>query len=381
LWTLFKFDARLGIGVEQSGTSVQQTFLMRMSAVSPPKPVAPPTFVVDSSSVGLSAAFADFEAAVADVFAVKLVSPPRTAALNVVSWHLGSVMLGLFHGPAMTFERTPGLVAKSGLSHILVQVYLEGGFIGLAGAARIKVGPGDICVFDLTKTLKTQTTDFGNLTLLAPRAELRPYFEDMGRLHGAVLACGDPFSDLLKEYMSSLAARLDVLNSRQAMLAAGPTTALLGVVLASHTLSSSGGRASHGQTSNLRKVGDYIDRHIGDPRLNAAQISRDVGLSRATLYRVCAASGGVANLVRRRRLSGAALQLADPLGTARISEVADRWGFADNAAFARAFREAFGISPREARKRGSAPVSTGPDGAVDPKVFADWMRLLRTTAS
>lgn len=336
-----------------------------------------PIFRIDGSDLGPEAALAHFQIAVKDVFSVELRSGEDAGVVDTVSWHLGNMMLGVFRGPPLIFRRSAALVATSGLDHILVQLYFEGGFTGSAGANPIRVVAGDICVFDLSDTLETWSSRFANVSLLFSRDEFRPFLQDPAQLHGVVLAAGDPLTDLLGDYLLSLTQRAGSLSVRQARLAAGATVALAGAVLAGRPADPDR-RPVCSQPSDLRRIGTYVDAHIADPRLNAAQIATCLGLSRASLYRACASSGGVANLIRRRRLTGAALQLADPIGRTRISEVARRWGFSSDSAFARTFREAFGISPREARERGTASVSTNADGSVDPRGFASWMRLLRT---
>ena len=269
-------------------------------------------------------------------------------------------------------------MATSGLDHILVQLYFEGGFVGSAGTSSVCVAAGDICVFDLSDTIETSSSCFGNVSLLFPRGELRAFLPDRSQMHGVVLASGHPLTDLLGDYLLSLTQRAGLLSVGEAMLAAGATVALAGAVLAGQPAGPDR-QTVCGQPSDLRRIGQYVDAHIGDPKLDAVRIARSLGMSRASLYRACLSSGGVANLIRRRRLTGAALQLADPLQRERIGEIARRWGFTSDSAFARTFREAFGISPREARRRGSAPVSTNADGSVDASGFASWMRLLRPT--
>ncbi|MCK2056337.1 helix-turn-helix domain-containing protein [Methylobacterium sp. 37f] len=337
-----------------------------------------PTFRIDGYALGADVALKQFQVAVEDVFSVERTGEDDPVVVDLLSWHLGKMMLGVFRGPPLIFRRSAALVATSGLDHILIQLYLEGGFVGATRTRSIRVAAGDICVFDLSDTLETRSSCFANVSLLFPRDEFRPFLQDFGRLHGVVLAAGDPLTDLLGEYLLSLTRRAALLSVRQAMLAAGATVALAGAVLAGQPADHDR-RVVCGQPSDLRRIGHYVDAHIADPDLNAAQIASHLGISRSALYRACESAGGVANLIRRRRLTGAALQLADPIKRERISEVACQWGFASAAAFARAFREAFGISPRNARERGNALVAAHTDGLVDAQGFANWMRLLRTT--
>ncbi|MFN3815112.1 helix-turn-helix domain-containing protein [Brevundimonas sp.] len=342
-----------------------------------------PSFAIDGREVGTPAALQAFGGSVQDVFGVELVDPaPTGRPIDLVAWHLGTIMLGVFSGPPLYFNRPPALVARSGLDHILVQLYTEGGFSGMAGSKPVTVVAGDICVFDLTDTISTRATSFCNYSLLIPREALYSTLDDLSPLHGMVVPSTTPLAGILAEYIISLSRRVPTLNAREALLAALATAALTSTVLAGEAHRSSGQRSTGERRSPLRQVCAYIDQHIQDPDLDSDQIARALGISRASLYRLFASAGGVGRYIRRRRLSGAALELSDPTRSARIGEVAIRWGFVNDASFARAFRQAFGIAPRAARERNLAFLAPAPDagaGEISGPGFAYWMRTLHSS--
>ncbi|PKP91884.1 MAG: AraC family transcriptional regulator [Alphaproteobacteria bacterium HGW-Alphaproteobacteria-16] len=341
-----------------------------------------PHFSISAEEVGRDIALGAFGEAVHDVFAVELVD--RTIADTIVevsAWHLGTMMLGAFSGPPLFFDRPPALVARSGLDHMLVQLYVEGGFAGMAGSRPITVAAGDICVFDLTDTLSTRSTDFSNVSLLIPREAFHAALDDLSHLHGMVIPSASPLAGILAEYILSLVLRVPALDAREALLAAMATTTLTCTILAGQAPPASPQRSTVDRRSPLRQVCAYIDAHIQNPDLDAERIARALGLSRASLYRLFVNSGGVGRYIRRRRLSGAALDLSDPTRRTRVGEVALRWGFVNDASFARAFRQAFDIAPREARDR-NFPMLASMDGETGARVsergFAHWMRTLHT---
>lgn len=339
-----------------------------------------PSFTIDGAAVGKQAALQAFGQAVQDVFAVEFVDPAVVERpVDVAAWHLGTIMLGVFSGPPILFDRTPALIARSGLDHMLVQLYTEGGFSGMAGSQVITVTRGDICVFDLTDTLSTRSTAFTNYSLLIPRDALRSALDDLSPLHGMVLPSSAPLAGILSEYIIALATRVPSLDEREALLAALATAALTSTVLAGEAYRGMGQRTCGDRRSPLRQVCAYIDAHIQDPDLDTDRIAKELGLSRASLYRLFASAGGVGRYIRRRRLSGAALELSDPTRRVRIGEVALRWGFVNDASFSRAFRQAFGIAPRVARERNLAflaPIDEVGPGCTKEQTFAQWMRTL-----
>lgn len=90
----------------------------------------------------------------------------------------------------------------------------------------------------------------------------------------------------------------------------------------------------------------YIDSHLGDQTLLPAQICNLFNLSRATLYRMFEADGGVRRFIQDRRLQSAVWDLADGgIQRGRLTRVSEKWGFSSNANFNRAVKTAYGMPP------------------------------------
>lgn len=90
----------------------------------------------------------------------------------------------------------------------------------------------------------------------------------------------------------------------------------------------------------------HIERNLCHPDLSATSLLKSFGLSRASLFRMFEAEGGVRRFINRRRLYRAVLEIADSAGTrGAVSAAADRWGFSSSANFNRAVREQFDVSP------------------------------------
>jgi AraC-like DNA-binding protein len=102
-----------------------------------------------------------------------------------------------------------------------------------------------------------------------------------------------------------------------------------GAVLDLVAVLAGGGKA--GRTAALRAAAyGYIEDHLADPALGAAQIAAAAGISERHLSRVLAAGGTtVPSLVRSRRLEVAYGMLAN--GGPPVAEVAARCGFTSAA--------------------------------------------------
>lgn len=91
------------------------------------------------------------------------------------------------------------------------------------------------------------------------------------------------------------------------------------------------------------KAEALIAAGVEDPKLSVAALCRQLGVSRATLYRLFAADGGVQTRIRDVRLNAARAALEEP--GARIGKVGERFGFGEPAYFSRVFRAEFAITP------------------------------------
>jgi AraC-like DNA-binding protein len=100
----------------------------------------------------------------------------------------------------------------------------------------------------------------------------------------------------------------------------------------------------------------YIDRHLFDSALSAAQVAGAIGISTRHLSRVFADDGTtVPKYVLARRLDAARALLQRPGATSlMIAEVAHRCGFTSAAHFSGAFASRFGERAAEVRRRAAA---------------------------
>lgn len=337
-----------------------------------------PYFHVSTGDLPDDLAFAAFQQSVQDVFLLtRLCGGPYR--LDIAGWNLGMMMAGRFSSSAMAFDRPPALVASGGLDHVLVQLYVEGGFTGLADGRPVTVRPGDVIVFDLTRTISTRASDFTNISLLIPRPVFEASHDDVSALHGVVLPADRPMTGVLASYVTAFTERLPALSPAEAGTAARATAGLASTILSTSAIPEA--RTRIPIPSPFRAITLEIEARLHDPTLDADTLAATLNMSRATLYRAFEPIGGIADYVRRRRLTAAAMQLADPAQRRRkISEIAFGLGFASESTFNRAFRIAFGVSPREARLRGSGlwPLAEAEDPrSPTSREFARWMRTLK----
>lgn len=109
-----------------------------------------------------------------------------------------------------------------------------------------------------------------------------------------------------------------------------------------------------------RRVLDFITANLAEPKLGPAFLMRRFQISRAHLYRMFQMDGGVASVIRDKRLDAAYRQLLQRSSqTLSITEIAYDLGFSSSGHFLRAFQARFGVTPSEARQQGPAFILSG----------------------
>ena len=92
----------------------------------------------------------------------------------------------------------------------------------------------------------------------------------------------------------------------------------------------------------------HIERELDSPDLSVSTVLKTFGVSRASLYRMFEADGGVRQYVSNRRLYRAVVDLTErPLSRGDITSVSGKWGFSSAPNFNRAVRRQFGVAPSE----------------------------------
>ena len=292
---------------------------------------------------------------------------------EIESYAMGPILFGRARAGGQRFRRTSATIARSGVDHMIVQLYVDGGFDGTAGVSPVSVQAGDICVFDLAQTLETIATPFENLTLVVPHAMIDWRLPRPDILHGLVLPRESALAGLLGRHFQTLFALAPRMTVEESHAVAEATVGLIVACMRGEVERRDlalGGTAA----ASLIRVRLYIEKNLTSADLSAESVANHFGMSRSSLYRLFASLGGIAEYIRARRLHRALFDLATPdTRGARVSEVARRWKLGTETSFTRAFKAAYGITPSAARE---AALVGGPrrDADRSEPALTRWMR-------
>ncbi|MDL2402483.1 helix-turn-helix transcriptional regulator [Rhizobium mayense] len=194
----------------------------------------------------------------------------------------------------------------------------------------------------LAKPFEAQTAASGSLALYVPRDLFVPGD------HMANTQFGGGLGSLLADYMLLLRRSLHEVRLTETSYIVDATRALLAACLAPSRDGMAKAQSPIDRTI-MERARQLIARKLIDADLTVDSLCRDLGLSRARLYRLFEANGGIHAYIRRERLLQTRKALSNHDDRRPICQIAEQWGFIDPSAFTRAFRHEFGISPRDVR--------------------------------
>lgn len=279
---------------------------------------------------------------------------------------VGTSLIGETTFNSQDYFRNRRLIAESELEdQYIVQAWISGEMIGNADGTDFSVQPSDVSFLDLGKPLRASAlTDPGRagrtITLLAPRALVEA--ASPGRsLHGTVLRGASAM--VLTQCLQSVSRALPHLDKT----AAAQYEDVIAALLKASSSTDPGAlqpEFSPRTDPDLRaRALTHIIEHLGESWLSPVTICATLSVSRAQLYRAFQHDGGIAQVIRRKRLEHAYRELTAPEPeNLSIEDVSRRWGFTSKTQFVRAFDSFYGVTPSRARAEGRRTIG---DPSID----------------
>jgi AraC-like DNA-binding protein len=287
-----------------------------------------------------------FRDTVAHLYTMSLPDPSQEArfTLSTRTYATPQGVLMRCQGTTFIMSRGPALIAR-GADQLLIFLQTEGSVDAEYAGQRSRWQAGDVVIVDYARPLHSVATDYGNLMIVLARESapaellaLEPHGLIFPRASGAARLIGAAMQEFY-----SLADHLTVSEAEAAIEGiVALTTAYARIRLAGDELE---------QVKSRRKAAlDYIDAHLGNAQLGPDDIAKAVNLSRASLYRLLAAEGGIRAVLLKRRLDEAVrLMLEDGNDKHSLKKIVRCCGFGGTGQFSRAFRARFGVPPRQYR--------------------------------
>ncbi|RQS68477.1 helix-turn-helix domain-containing protein [Burkholderia sp. Bp8963] len=267
---------------------------------------------------------------------------------TLVSRMFGEMLLWRASVNAQQYRRDRRTIEQSGLDHYIVQFVHSGAHVGNFNGIDARAATGDIYLIDLGQPLSSRVDAGASFAVVVPRDRLE-LAADGRNLHGAVLSASRGITRLLADYLMDMHRVAAHVSAPQAIAVQDAMVTLLAAALLDAPHADGKRFATHGAALR-RRIVQHISHHLTDHDLGPESLIAHFRISRAHLYRVFEADGGVARFIRDRRLDLAYRALVDPRSNGQsIKEVALRHGFSSSDRFVHAMRQRFGMTAREVR--------------------------------
>ncbi|KGT77041.1 AraC family transcriptional regulator [Bradyrhizobium japonicum] len=267
------------------------------------------------------------------------------------------------------YDRTPAHVARGAMDHFQITLCVEGEMQFSSGRREVTLGPGDIVLIDMAQPNRTVLRASGSRTrltaIILQRAMLAPRLAHPDSATATLLPSNHPHARLLSNHYAALAlppepeagssdATIEAIADIVAAAAGGTADIAAGVERAERHL-------------YLALIKRRIADNLETDALTVAAICHHFQISRATLYRLFEADGGLAHYVREQRLNLAFRRLISPAAQDdRMIDLAIGMRFSSDSTFIRAFRRKFGLTPGELREQADTWLrETGAVPAID----------------
>ena len=287
-------------------------------------------------------AFRDSVAHIYDT--VSLPDPTEEARFTVRTRTYATPRGILMHckGTAFIMTRGPALAAADA-DQMLIVLQMEGSVQTDSGGQQMPREAGDVAISDYARPFHSVATDYAILIVQLARESVPEALLAL-EPHGLTFPRGSGAARLIRGAMREFYTQADDLTISDA------EAAIDGIVALTTACARARLAGDEHFKSRRKAVLDYIDTHHANAQLGPDEIANAANISRASLYRLLSAEGGIRAMVLRRRLDEAVrLLLTDNKDERSLKEIAKCCGFGGTSQFTRAFRARFGAPPRQYR--------------------------------
>lgn len=294
----------------------------------------------DSADYVYDVAFAKYRDLYAHGADVERTGAPFYA--RVRGWRLDRSLLFVREYGGVRHHRRDRIV-QDGFDHFVLHHVVSGELIGGPDAHPIRVGPGETILLDTCRPMDNGASSVGLITVSLAREAVRAAAGNLDELHGRKIGSRD--GALLTSLLRALAEQAPILAAGAQPAA---TRALVDLLSVATNPMGMGARSDFYRLEYARReaVQRLIETRLADRTFGVGDIVHDVGISRASLYRLFEAQGGVAHFIQLRRLQHLRDRLDNrAFDSQPLATLAPQSGFSGESHASRLFKKVFGIAP------------------------------------
>jgi AraC-like DNA-binding protein len=273
---------------------------------------------------------------------------------EIEAGQLGPVTVGRVQtSTPHSVHRTPGLIRRDSPALYRVALAMSGSPVLWQDDRTAELRKGEFTIYDFTHPYDLAYNSGVHLAVFSFPREMLGLPEDLVAGMTAVPIEADAGSGALAApLLQRLTLDLDSYPPASAARLSSVMMDLITTAVAERADRAGLVPAETRERALVRRIHDFIERHLGDTDLAPGTIAAANFVSERYLYRLFEKQETtVAAWVRHRRLERCRRDLADPaLHDVPVSTVGARWGLVDSAHFSRLFRRTYGLAPAEYRR-------------------------------
>nr|WP_247876703.1 helix-turn-helix domain-containing protein [Ochrobactrum sp. CM-21-5] len=267
----------------------------------------------------------------------------------VRSRKLGSLLICKAGFNPQHYLRDRRIILDSDLDIYLLQVFTSGHLTGNFEGRSVTVDPGDICIIDMSKTFESCVTLGTTISIFLPRGIVDKATSHRN-IHGLTLKACNPVTRLVSDFVASLMHNATNLSAAENSAMEETAGNFIGTILAYKSAEFTTATETAFPSLLRDRILEFIDMNLLRPELCPSLIIERFKLSRAHLYRTFTEDGGVAKIIREKRLDLAYRELLRQDEAPSAKAIAYKLGFTNSHQFLRGFNTRFGVKPSELRK-------------------------------
>ena len=300
-------------------------------------------------------------------------------------YRVGLTIVAQVEASPQRLKRDRILAAKSRFDHILLCLLKGGQASQRCRDLSEQLGPGDVALCDLACPFEIETKDLRADLLIVPRNILGILPGDHS-LHCQVFRAERPAATLFGGQLQQIGQIVASTSAEGREELAEVAISSLRTLLRPLRSDREQFRFDRRDRSMLAQMSRFIEENIDIPKLGATDLCVHFNISRATVYRVFDAHGGVMSYIRNLRLDRALEQMRQSTGHRQsVKSLARQFGFSSADSFSRAFGERFGMRPfklhrGESGAMADAHMHRAGIAAADCSVLERWLMEIGSTS-
>lgn len=268
---------------------------------------------------------------------------------SVHSWKSGSIGLGditaISRNSDMPLARRVSDIRRDPRDHIMICTVKHGEIELSQSDRRVKIGPGDMALYDQTKAFRMNFVgNVRGLVAAIPRSQATSRLSRVEKLTARkvpVNSQAGKFTRLILDQLQPDNGSLDCALSKN--VEASALDLIFGSI--DHSFSSSGIVEKAHKEKQLDEIQKFMKKNLADADLNIESICAIHGISARSLNRLFSAEGTTPmRWLWQARLEGARRGILKNQHVS-ITNIAFDFGFSDPSHFSRAFKRLFGVAP------------------------------------